>query len=88
MIYIHLLLCLFCGSPAKSICSSSLGMGEVTVHTPRNCDSRFEPEFIKKCERVMMDSVSDRIIGLYALANNTREISDRMEENLGYPRIG
>jgi transposase-like protein len=50
------------------------GMGEVGVHTPRDRDSRFEPEFIKKRERVLADSVSDRIIGLYALGNSTRGI--------------
>lgn len=59
------------------------GLGEVTVHTPRDRDSRFEPEFIKKRERILADSVSDRIVGLYALGNSTREISDWMEENLG-----
>lgn len=59
------------------------GLGEVTVHTPRDRDSRFEPEFIKKRERILADSVSDRIIGLYALGNSTRQISDWMEENLG-----
>lgn len=59
------------------------GMGEVTVHTPRDRDSGFEPEFIKKRERILADSVSDRIIGLYALGTSTREISDWMEENLG-----
>ncbi len=52
------------------------GMGEVGIHTPRDCDSRFEPEFInefiKKRECVLADSVSDRIIGLYALGNSTR----------------
>jgi len=50
------------------------GMGEVGVHTPRDRDSRFEPKFIKKRERVLADSVSDRIIGLYALGNSTRGI--------------
>ena len=58
-------------------------MGEVTVHTPRDRDSTFEPEFIKKRERILADSVSDRIIGLYALGTSTREISDWMEEHLG-----
>ena len=58
-------------------------LGEVTVHTPRDRDSRFEPEFIKKRERVLAEGVSDRIIGLYALGTSTREISDWMEENLG-----
>lgn len=58
-------------------------LGEVMVHTPRDRDSRFEPEFIKKRERILADGVADRIIGLYALGNSTREISDWMEENLG-----
>lgn len=58
-------------------------LGEVTVHTPRDRDSRFEPEFIKKRERILAEGVADRIIGLYALGNSTREISDWMEENLG-----
>jgi len=47
------------------------GMGEVGIHTPRDRDSRFEPEFIKKSERVLADSVSDHIIGLYALSNSS-----------------
>ncbi len=58
-------------------------LGEVTVHTPRDRESRFEPEFIKKRERVLAEGVAERIIGLYALGNSTREISDWMEENLG-----
>ena len=57
--------------------------GEVTVHTPRDRDSRFEPESIKKRERILAEGVADRIIGLYALGNSTREISDWIEENLG-----
>jgi Transposase and inactivated derivatives len=48
------------------------GMGEVGIHTPRDRDSRFEPEFIEKRKCVLADSVSDRIIGLYALGNSTR----------------
>ena len=58
-------------------------LGEVTVHTPRDRESTFEPEFIKKRERILADGVADRITGLYALGNSTREISDWMEENLG-----
>lgn len=58
-------------------------MGDVTVRTPRDRDSTFEPEFIKKRERILADNMAERIIGLYALGNSTREISDWMEENLG-----
>lgn len=58
-------------------------MGEVTVSTPRDRHSTFEPEFIKKRETILAEGVADRIIGLYALGNSTRQISDWMEENLG-----
>lgn len=58
-------------------------LGEVTVHTPRDRHSSFEPEFIKKRETILAEGVADRIIGLYALGNSTREISDWMQENLG-----
>ncbi len=58
-------------------------LGEVTVSTPRDRDSTFDPQFIKKRETILAEGVADRIIGLYALGNSTREISDWMEENLG-----
>jgi transposase-like protein len=58
-------------------------LGEVTVRTPRDRHSSFEPEFVKKRETILAEGVSDRIIGLYALGNSTREISEWMEENLG-----
>lgn len=47
-------------------------LGEVTVSTPRDRNSSFDPQFIKMCETVLAESVSDRIIGLYALGNSTR----------------
>ena len=58
-------------------------LGEVTVSTPRDRNSNFDPQFIKKRETVLAEGVSDCIIGLYALGNSTRQISDWMEENLG-----
>ena len=58
-------------------------MGEVTVSTPRDRNSSFDPQFIKKRETILAEGVADRIIGLYALGNSTREISEWMEENLG-----
>lgn len=57
-------------------------LGEVTVSTPRDRNSSFEPQFIKKRETILAEGVTDRIIGLYAMGNSTREISDWMEENL------
>lgn len=58
-------------------------LGEVTVSTPRDRHSSFDPQFIKKRETILAENVADRIIGLYALGNSTRQISDWMEENLG-----
>lgn len=54
-------------------------LGEVTVSTPRNRNSSFDSQFIKKRETILAEGVADRIIGLYALGNNTREISDWMD---------
>ena len=62
-------------------------LGEVTVSTPRDRNSSFDPQFIKKRETILAEGVADRIIGLYALGNSTREISDWMEENLGTDRV-
>ena len=58
-------------------------MGEVTVSTPRDRNSSFDPQFIKKRETILAEGVADRIIGLYAKGNSTRKISGWMEENLG-----
>ncbi len=58
-------------------------LGEATVSTPRDRNSSFDPQFIKKRETILAEGVSDRIIGLSAMGNSTREIGDWMEENLG-----
>ena len=54
----------------------------VTVLIPRERNSSFEPQFIKKREIIFAEGVADRIIGLYAMGNSTREIRDWIEENL------
>lgn len=46
-------------------------MGDVTVFTPRDRNSTFDPQFIKKHETILSEGVADRIIGLYALGNST-----------------
>lgn len=46
-------------------------LGEVTVSTPRDRNSSFDPQFIKKRETILAEGVADRIIGLYALGNST-----------------
>ena len=61
----------------ESILNAALE-GEMEAHL-----SDEDPQFIKKRETILAEGVADRIIGLYALGNSTREISDWMEENLG-----
>lgn len=58
-------------------------MGEVTINTPRDRDGTFDPQVVCKREKILADSLADRIIGLYAIGNSTREISDILEEQLG-----
>lgn len=53
------------------------------MSTPRDCNSSFDLQFIKKRETILAESVANHIIGLYALGNSIREISDWMEENFG-----
>ena len=54
-------------------------MGEVTINTPRDRDGTFDPQVVRKREKILADSLADRIIGLYAIGNSTREISDILE---------
>lgn len=58
-------------------------LGKVTVNTPRDREGSFSPQFIKKRETILAEGVADKIIGLYALGNSTRQISDWIETNLG-----
>lgn len=47
-------------------------LGELTVQTPRDRDSTFDPQLIKKRERILAESLAERIIGLYSLGTSTR----------------
>lgn len=58
-------------------------MGEITINTPRDRDGTFAPQVVRKREKILADSLADRIIGLYAIGNSTREISDILEEQFG-----
>ena len=57
-------------------------VGEVTVSTPRDRDSSFDPQFIKKRETMLAEGMAEKIISMHALGTSTRAISDWMEENL------
>ena len=39
-------------------------MGEVTINTPRDRSGTFDPQVVRKKEKILADSFADRIIGL------------------------
>lgn len=65
------------GKGKKTIKSAS---GELTISTPQDRQSSFEPEIIKKRETILAENLEDKIIGLYALGMSLRDISDHIKE--------
>lgn len=65
------------GKGKKTVKSSS---GELTISTPQDRQSSFEPEIIKKRETILVDNLEDKIIGLYSLGMSLRDISDHIKE--------
>ena len=53
--------------------------GEVTVDTPRDRDSSFDPQTVRKRETILAEGMADQIIGMYAFGTSTREISRYFE---------
>lgn len=68
------------GHMSKQVQSS---VGELTIQTPRDRDGSFAPQIVQKRERILADSLADRIIGMYAIGNTTRDISDALYEQFG-----
>ena len=68
------------GHMCKQVQSS---VGELTIQTPRDRESSFDPQIVQKRERILADSLADRIIGMYAIGNTTRDISDALYEQFG-----
>lgn len=55
-------------------------MGEITINTPRDRDGTFGPQVVRKREKILADSLADRIIGVNGNGKCTdfgnRECSD------------
>lgn len=65
------------GKGSKTIKSTS---GEFTIQTPQDRNSSFEPEIVKKRQRILADNLEDKIIGLYGLGMSLRDISSHIRE--------
>lgn len=54
--------------------------GTIELETPRDRDSSFEPQIVKKRETILAESLEQKIIGLYGLGMSLRDISAHIKE--------
>mgnify|MGYP003393840010 CR=1 FL=1 len=65
------------GTSKKAVKSSD---GTFELETPRDRESNFEPEIVKKRETILADNLEKKIIGMYGLGMSLRDISDHIKE--------
>ena len=65
------------GKTNKEIKTSS---GIISVQTPRDRSSTFEPEIIRKRETILAESLESKIIGMYGLGMSLRDISRHIKD--------
>jgi len=53
--------------------------GEITIDMPRDRDGKFEPEIIKKRQRIL-EGMDDKIIGMYARGMSLSDIRETIKE--------
>ena len=54
--------------------------GTFVIETPQDRHSNFEPQIVKKRQRIIADSMQEKIIALYAQGASFRDISKHIEE--------
>ena len=54
--------------------------GEVEISTPQDRHSSFEPEIVKKRERILAENLSEKIISLYSIGMSYRDIGKHIDE--------
>ena len=67
------------GYGTKTVKSDS---GEVELEVPRDRNSEFEPQIVKKRQSVL-DDLEDKIVALYSKGMTTRDIQDILEDMYG-----
>ena len=56
------------------------GSGTLTIDTPRDRTSSFEPQLIKKRETILAESLEEKILGMYSLGMSLRDISRHIKQ--------
>lgn len=54
--------------------------GMVSIITPQDRHSSFEPQIVRKRETILADNIAPKIIGLYGLGMSFRDISDHIKQ--------
>lgn len=54
--------------------------GSFELETPRDRESSFTPEIVKKRETILADNLEKKIIGMYGLGMSLRDISEHIKE--------
>ena len=54
--------------------------GSFELETPRDRESTFEPEIVRKRETILADNLEKKIIGMYGLGMSLRDISGHIKE--------
>ena len=67
------------GSTEKTLKSKN---GEITIEVPRDRNSTFEPQIVKK-HQTRFDGFDDKILSMYARGMTTRDIQGHLEEIYG-----
>ena len=65
------------GSSKKLVKSSD---GSFELETPRDRESSFDPEIVRKREIILADNLEKKIIGMYGLGMSLRDISGHIKE--------
>ena len=65
------------GKTSKEVRTSS---GTISIDTPRDRTSSFEPELIRKRETILAESLESKILGMYGLGMSLRDISRHIKD--------
>lgn len=65
------------GRSSKTLKTSS---GEITIDTPQDRQSTFNPQIVKKRETILADNLAPQIIGLYGKGMSLRDITSHIKE--------
>lgn len=57
--------------------------GQVEIETPRDRAGTFDPQFVKKRQTILTDSLDDKILALYGLGMSYEDIRSHMQEMYG-----